>query len=101
MKVTSAGPPDCVAGADVVTVAGADVDRVVAGEFREWLPELHATSVPNNAMVSRAAAGRRRAAACWTAWLPIAGPDAAFISVGSILKTFMACLPRMATAGVT
>jgi hypothetical protein len=38
-------------------------------------------------MVSRAADRRRRATACWTAWLPIAGPDAAFISASSRIRS--------------
>jgi hypothetical protein len=59
--VTSPGALDCVAGPDVVPTADADVDRVVAGDFGEWPPELHATSVPSNAAVSRAAARWRRA----------------------------------------
>lgn len=90
MEVASAGLLDGDAGAVANPVdAGADgepVDAGAAGEpvnagpdagftadgaFGEWLPELHATSAPDNARHSRTAIRRCRAAACWPARLPM------------------------------
>jgi len=77
MLVASAGLLDAdVAGADVgcgvadadgdCSVAGSDVD-CVAATFAEWLLELHATSAPDNARVSRTATQRCPAVEGWAA----------------------------------
>ena len=66
------------AGADGDPVeAGADAGFTAAGAFAEWLPELHAASVPGNARVSRTASQRYCAAPFRAAWEFMAAFDAA------------------------